>query len=132
MQTKYVGCMLITPKDEVLLIRYNANGKKKDRGKWGNPGGKIEEKDENDKESMIRELREETKIEYYKLDVITEKNWLQCQGTIRIFSLLVKEIPDVFLSEEHDLYIKTNIKNLHKFNLTYSYKKAMEIYNNLK
>ena len=26
MQTKYVGCMLITPQDQVLLIRYNANG----------------------------------------------------------------------------------------------------------
>ena len=125
--------MLITPKDEVLLIRYNINNRKKgkDRGKWGNPGGKIEESDENHKETMIRELREETGIEYYTLNVIKMKNWLQCQGTIRIYSLLVKEIPEVSLSEEHDLYIKINIKNLHKFDLTYSFKKAMEIYQSL-
>ena len=81
---------------------------------------------------MIRELREETGIEYYTLNVIKMKDWLQCQGTIRIYSLLVKEIPDVYLSNEHDLYIKTDVKNLHKFNLTYSFKKAMEIYQLLK
>lgn len=127
---KYVGCFLTTPKNKTLIIRYNIKNfsKGKNRGKWGNAGGKIEETDEDEKSAMIRELFEETQINYKDLEIIKEKTWVQCHGTVRIFSLLVKRIPLAKLSDEHDKAYIVNLKDLKKFNLTYSFNKAFEIY----
>ena len=55
-------CYIINDKSEVLLIM-----KKRGFGvgKWNGPGGKVE-KDENPKESMIREIKEEIGVEVVK------------------------------------------------------------------
>ena len=68
----YAGFFMIDINDKILIIRYSQG---KNKGLYGGPGGHIEKCDKTSKEAAIRELKEETNINYYDLDIIEEKSW---------------------------------------------------------
>lgn len=105
---------------EVLILR------KKDgyyKGQWSGPGGNIE-RGETPKEGAIRELKEETGIDYHNLE--GEINIILRQDQTRIYLLKVKKIPKPKLSKEHDKYALVNSKDLDNYNLTPYFKETWE------
>ena len=98
--------------------------------KWTGPGGGIDWF-ETPKKAAIRELEEETGINYYSLDK-KEIAILQQERTI-IYVVKVKKIPDIKLSPEHDISKIINIKDIKKYNLTDYFEEVLDyiIENNL-
>lgn len=58
---KYVDAIIVF-NEEILVLR-RANYMKQFRSMWGFPGGSIDKNDKDAKEAIIREIKEETKIE---------------------------------------------------------------------
>tara|TARA_R110002110_G_scaffold336918_3_gene547577 strand:- start:268 stop:648 length:381 start_codon:yes stop_codon:yes gene_type:complete len=114
MPLKYAGFFIIDNNNKVLILKENSK-------LWGSPGGHIEDFDKNSKEAAIRELKEETGIDYYKLDIIKEKSWTW-RKTTKIYVIRVKKIPKITLSEEHTSYKKVEVDRLlGKYNFRYSF-----------
>lgn len=107
--------------DKNILILRKSSGKYK--GKWAGPGGKIEWF-ESSKDAMIRELREETGINYHLLDK-KEITTLQYNRT-KIYVVKVKKIPLTKISEEHDMAKIVNVKNIYKYDLIYYFKDVLD------
>ena len=95
-----------------ILILRKSEGKYK--GKWTSPGGHIN-RFETTKQAAIRELKEETGMEYYKLK--GKETAILRQDKTRIYLLQVKKIPDVIFSEEHDASTIVDIKDIKKYPL---------------
>ena len=57
----YVDGILISEDEKILILR-RANYMKNFGGQWGFVGGSVDKKDKNNKEAIIREIEEETKI----------------------------------------------------------------------
>ena len=108
---KNAGIFLYQGKN--ILILRKSEGRYK--GQWSGPGGHIEW-GETPKQAAIRELKEETGIEYYQLK--GKETTILRQDNTRIYLLKVNKIPDIRLSEEHDASAIVNIKNIKKFALT--------------
>ena len=96
-----------------ILILRKSGGRHK--GKWTGPGGHIEWR-ESPKQAAIRELKEETGMDYYKLK--GKETGILLQGKTKIYLLKVKKIPDVIFSEEHNASTIVNIKDIKKYPLT--------------
>lgn len=122
----YAAFFIVDINDKVLILRYK-NGKNK--GLFSGAGGHVEKYDKTLKAAAIRELEEETNIDYYKLDIIKEKQWTY-NKEVKLFVIKVKKIPKITLSEEHNDYKKIKINNLHKYPLTSSFENSLS--NNLK
>ena len=109
----YVNCIIVSPDDEILILR-RANYMKKYGGKWGFPGGSIDKKDKNEKDAIIREIKEETNIE---LSWNEENKSLKKFETIKnedgsvseYFVVNLESKPDVKISREHSKYAWYNI-----------------------
>jgi 8-oxo-dGTP pyrophosphatase MutT (NUDIX family) len=106
MPVKYAGFFIIDINNKVLILKENSN-------LWGGPGGHVEEFDKNPKAGAIREMKEETGINYYDLDILKEKSWTW-RKTTKIYVIRVKKIPKVTLSHEHTKYKKIHIEKLYK------------------
>ena len=117
MGLKYAAFFILDKNDKTLILRYKYGNNK---GLYSGPGGHLETSDKNSKEGAIRELYEETSIDYYKLNIIKEKSWTY-NKTTKIFSILVEKIPKIKLSDEHDSYKITEVCNLANYNLTKPY-----------
>lgn len=96
-----------------ILILRKSGGRHK--GKWTGPGGHIEW-GETPKQAAIRELKEETGMDYYELK--GKETAILRQNKTRIYLLKVKKIPDVIFSEEHNASVVVNIKDIKKYPLT--------------
>ena len=112
---EYSNIILISDNHEILILR-RANYMKNFGGLWGFPGGTVNEKDKNSKETAIRELKEETGIELSW----NEKHKCSLYKTIKnkdnsiSYYYLVKletNIKDIKLSKEHSKYDWFNIDN---------------------
>ena len=113
MPLKYAAFFIVDQKDKALLIRYSQG---KNKGFFSGAGGHIEKEDKNCKHAAIRELREETGLNYHNLDILSEKNWIHNKVT-KIFVIRVSMIPLIKLSEEHDICKRIKLKNLKKYPL---------------
>ena len=58
----YVDGILVSEDERILILR-RANYMKNFGGQWVFVGGSVDKKDKNNKEAIIREIKEETKIE---------------------------------------------------------------------
>lgn len=118
-QKRYSNIIVVSPNDEILILR-RANYMRKFKSMWGFPGGSIDKKDKDGKQSAIRELKEETGIELTwneehktkKFDSITNSD-----GSISEYYVVELETkPEVKISREHSKYdwfvpsSKTNYK----------------------
>ncbi len=114
-EKKYVNIMVISPDDEILILR-RANYMKKYGGKWGFPGGSIDKKDKDSKTAIIRELKEETGIE---LSWDEENKYLKKFDTIKnddnsiseYFIVNLESKPNIKISREHSKYEWFNLSN---------------------
>lgn len=107
LQKTYVNIIVVSPDDELLILR-RANYMKKFKGLWGFPGGSLDKKDKDNKSGAIRELKEETKIELTfneenncKLfDTITNKD----NSISEYYIVKLETKPEVKISREHSKY----------------------------
>lgn len=114
-EKKYVNIIVISPDDEILILR-RANYMKKYGGKWGFPGGSIDKKDKDSKTAIIRELKEETGIE---LSWNEENKYLKKFDTIKnddnsiseYFIVNLESKPNIKISREHSKFEWFNLSN---------------------
>lgn len=114
-EKKYVNIMVISPDDDILILR-RANYMKKYGAKWGFPGGSIDKKDKDSKTAIIRELKEETGIE---LSWDEENKYLKKFDTIKnddnsiseYFIVNLESKPNIKISREHSKYEWFNLSN---------------------
>ena len=119
---KYAAFFIVDKNDKTFIIRY---AQSKNIGLYSGAGGHIDKTDKNSKEAAIRELKEETSIDYYKLNILNEKSYIY-NKTTKIIVLRVENIPRIKLSEEHDDYKKIKTKNINKYPLTFPYEDTLK------
>jgi 8-oxo-dGTP pyrophosphatase MutT (NUDIX family) len=107
----YVDGILISEDERILLLR-RANYMKNFGGQWGFVGGSVDKKDKNNKEAIIREIEEETKIkltfnEQQKMKAI-DKQEHENNGSVvsdtEYWIIKLESNPDVKISREHSKY----------------------------
>ena len=107
----YVDGILISEDERILVLR-RANYMKKFGGQWGFVGGSVDKKDKNNKEAIIREIEEETKIkltfnEQQKMKAI-DKQEHENNGSVvsdtEYWLIKLESNPDVKISREHSKY----------------------------
>lgn len=106
-QKKYTNMIVVSPDDELLILR-RANYMKKFGGKWGFPGGSVDIKDKDAKSGAIRELKEETGIELSwneehnckKYDSINNED----NSISEYYITKLETKPEVKISKEHAKY----------------------------
>lgn len=107
----YVDGILVSEDEKILILR-RANYMKNFGGQWGFVGGSIDKKDKNNKEAIIREIEEETKIkltfnEQQKMKAI-DKQEHENNGSIvsdtEYWLIKLESNPDVKISREHSKY----------------------------
>lgn len=107
----YVDGILVSDDEKILILR-RANYMKNFGGQWGFVGGSIDKKDKNNKEAIIREIEEETKIkltfnEQQKMKAI-DKQEHENNGSIvsdtEYWLIKLESNPDVKISREHSKY----------------------------
>ena len=108
----YVDAILVSESDQILILR-RANYMKTFGGKWGFVGGSIDKNDKNNKEAIIREIKEETKIELtfneqQKMKVIDKVSHERKDGSIEsdteYWLIKLETNPEVKISREHSKY----------------------------
>ena len=113
----YVDGILVSDDEKILILR-RANYMKNFGGQWGFVGGSVDKKDKNNKEAIIREIEEETKIkltfnEQQKMKAI-DKQEHENNGSVvsdtEYWLIKLESNPDVKISREHSKYewIDTN------------------------
>ena len=107
----YVDGILVSDDEKILILR-RANYMKNFGGQWGFVGGSIDKKDKNNKEAIIREIEEETKIkltfnEQQKMKAI-DKQEHENNGSVvsdtEYWLIKLESNPDVKISREHSKY----------------------------
>ena len=107
----YVDGILVSEDEKILILR-RANYMKNFGGQWGFVGGSIDKKDKNNKEAIIREIEEETKIkltfnEQQKMKAI-DKQEHENNGSVvsdtEYWLIKLESNPDVKISREHSKY----------------------------
>lgn len=107
----YVDGILVSDDEKILILR-RANYMKNFGGQWGFVGGSVDKKDKNNKEAIIREIEEETKIkltfnEQQKMKAI-DKQEHENNGSIvsdtEYWLIKLESNPDVKISREHSKY----------------------------
>lgn len=107
----YVDGILVSDDEKILILR-RANYMKNFGGQWGFVGGSIDKKDKNNKEAIIREIEEETKIkltfnEQQKMKTI-DKQEHENNGSVvsdtEYWLIKLESNPDVKISREHSKY----------------------------
>ena len=107
----YVDGILISEDERILILR-RANYMKNFGGQWGFVGGSVDKKDKNNKEAIIREIEEETKIkltfnEQQKMKAIDKQDH-ENNGSVVSYTeywlIKLETNPDVKISREHSKY----------------------------
>ena len=107
----YVDGILVSDNNQILILR-RANYMKNFGGQWGFVGGSVDKKDKNNKEAIIREIEEETKIkltfnEQQKMKAI-DKQEHENNGSVvsdtEYWLIKLESNPDVKISREHSKY----------------------------
>jgi 8-oxo-dGTP pyrophosphatase MutT (NUDIX family) len=107
----YVDGILVSEDEKILILR-RANYMKNFGGQWGFVGGSVDKKDKNNKEAIIREIEEETKIkltfnEQQKMKAI-DKQEHENNGSVvsdtEYWLIKLESNPDVKISREHSKY----------------------------
>lgn len=107
----YVDGILISEDERILILR-RANYMKNFGGQWGFVGGSVDKKDKNNKEAIIREIEEETKIkltfnEQQKMKAIDKQDH-ENNGSVvsdtEYWLIKLETNPDVKISREHSKY----------------------------
>ena len=101
-----VGC-LIECESKILLLHRHDN--KTEGNKWGLPGGKVDKGDKDEKEAMLRELKEETGLSveedglsYYRTFFVSHREY---NYFYHYFNYQLEELPSILISEnEHKAY----------------------------
>ena len=108
----YVDGILISDDERILLLR-RANYMKKFGGQWGFVGGSVDKKDKNNKEAIIREIEEETKIkltfnEQQKMKAIDKQKHEDSNGSVvsdtEYWLIKLETTPEIKISREHSKY----------------------------
>ena len=108
----YVDAILISEDERILLLR-RANYMKKFGGQWGFVGGSVDKKDNNNKEAIIREIEEETKIkltfnEQQKMKAIDKQKHEDSNGSVvsdtEYWLIKLETTPEIKISREHSKY----------------------------
>lgn len=103
----YVDAILISPDDEILILR-RANYMKKFGGKWGFVGGSKENTDKDSRAAIKREVKEETgweltwneEYEAKLFDKIIHKD----NSITEYWIINLETKPDIKISKEHSKY----------------------------
>lgn len=107
----YVDGILVSEDEKILILR-RANYMKNFGGQWGFVGGSVDKKDKNNKEAIIREIKEETGIELtfneqQKMKAV-DKQEHENNGSIvsdtEYWLIKLETTPDVKISREHSKY----------------------------
>ena len=122
MPLKYAAYFIVDIKGRTPLLRYSSGHNK---GLYTGPGGHIDKEDKNSHMAALRELYEETGIDFNKLEFLGGASWTR-KGETKIYIARVTKIPKINLSSEHDDVKIVNIKNLNNYPLTYAYKDSLE------
>lgn len=108
----YVDGILVSEDERILILR-RANYMKNFGGQWGFVGGSVDKKDKNNKEAIIREIKEETKIELtfneqHNMKVIDKQGHEREDGSIgsdtEYWLIKLETNPDVKISREHSKF----------------------------
>ena len=122
MPLKYAAYFIVDIKGRTPLLRYSSGHNK---GLYTGPGGHIDKEDKNSHMAALRELYEETGINFTKLEFLGGASWTRKKET-KIYVAKVTKIPRIILSSEHDDVKIVNIKNLNNYPLTAPYKNCLE------
>ena len=107
----YVDGILVSDDEKILILR-RANYMKNFGGQWGFVGGSVDKKDKNNKEAIIREIKEETGIELtfneqQKMKAV-DKQEHENNGSVvsdtEYWLIKLESNPDVKISREHSKY----------------------------
>ena len=108
----YVDGILVSENEKILILR-RANYMKNFGGQWGFVGGSVDKKDKNNKEAIIREIKEETGIELtfneqQKMKAVDKQGHEHEDGSIgsdtEYWLIKLETTPDVKISREHSKY----------------------------
>ena len=108
----YVDGILVSEDEKILILR-RANYMKNFGGCWGFVGGSIDKKDKNNKEAIIREIKEETGIELtfneqQKMKAVDKQGHEREDGSIgsdtEYWLIKLETTPDIKISREHSKY----------------------------
>jgi 8-oxo-dGTP pyrophosphatase MutT (NUDIX family) len=113
-EKKYVDGILISPDDEILILR-RANYIKKFGGKWGFVGGHVDDKDKDNRSAIKREIKEETGYELtwneeYEAKVF-EKITHEDGSSTEYWIIKLETKPEIKISREHSKYEWYEIEN---------------------
>lgn len=93
---KEVACVGVVDGDKILM------GKRRDNGKWTNPGGHLNP-NEDPHEGALRELKEETGIVADKVDFLDSKVVTKPDGTkLKVYAYLLKGKYKTSMKEDPD------------------------------
>jgi 8-oxo-dGTP pyrophosphatase MutT (NUDIX family) len=112
--TQYVDAILVSPDDEILILR-RANYIKKFGGKWGFVGGHVDDKDKDNRSAIKREIKEETGYELtwneeHEAKIFDNiKHSDNSETEYWIIKLETK--PDIKISKEHSKYEWYTVEN---------------------
>jgi len=108
----YVDGILVSEDDKILILR-RANYMKNFGGQWGFVGGSVDKKDKNNKEAIIREVEEETKLkltfnEQQKMKAIDKQEHEGSNGSVvsdtEYWLIKLETTPEIKISREHSKY----------------------------
>ena len=111
-QKHYVDGILVSEDEKILILR-RANYMKNFGGQWGFVGGSVDKKDKNNKEAIIREIKEETGLELtfneqQKMKAIDKQSHEREDGSIgsdtEYWLIKLETSPDIKISREHSKY----------------------------
>jgi mutator protein MutT len=109
MKTIYVTCAIIEKNGEILI------GERKDNGEFEFPGGKIEE-GENEKECLIRELREELGILSNPYEILCRTEFEYHDKYVYLTTFLTEHTSGEIENKVHKRLLWVQPKNLHNYN----------------
>lgn len=111
-QNKEYVDIFVVYNDKILFLR-RANYIRQFGGKWCLPGGTLE-KGEDQKEAIIRELKEETNISVK--DVQLWRHWTYSNNSkTSIYTVILDNEPDIKISREHAQYKWLSVDELEKY-----------------
>lgn len=108
----YVDGILVSEDEKILILR-RANYMKNFGGQWGFVGGSVDKKDKNNKEAIIREIKEETGIELtfneqQKMKAVDKQGHEREDDSIgsdtEYWLIKLETTPDIKISREHSKY----------------------------
>jgi 8-oxo-dGTP pyrophosphatase MutT (NUDIX family) len=108
----YVDGILVSEDEKILILR-RANYMKNFGGCWGFVGGSVDKKDKNNKEAIIREIKEETGIELtfneqQKMKAVDKQGHEREDGSIgsdtEYWLIKLETTQDIKISREHSKY----------------------------